>query len=111
MSRELSQHLVQEAAGGVEFTPDCGVFGVVEDGDYTFPALAIALRQSRFYLAYGLSGEQEAASRVVQNRACDLELSSRPAYDLLAGMGLELFGSQHVHAGSIVRQGDARPRP
>src|SRR5471030_2631772 len=88
---QLCDGLANEAARCVELAADGRVLGVVEGREDIIPALRVALVQTCLPLADRLRREQEAAARIVQDPARDLELASSPQDDLLSGVGVELF--------------------
>jgi hypothetical protein len=101
---QLCDGFANKAARCVELAAEGGVLGAVQGRDDILPALSVALVQPGLHLADRLRCEQEAAARIVKDRACDLELASRPQDDLLSRVGVELFRTQHLHRPTILVQ-------
>jgi len=80
------------------------VFCSLQDRDDVLPSFVISFFQSSPHLADGLSREEEAPARVVEDLASQLQLATGPRDHLLSGMCLQLFGMKNFHVRTIVGQ-------
>src|SRR5207302_5429331 len=70
------------------------------------PALLVRLRQSGLHLANGLSGEEQATARVVDDLGRQRQLVARPPQEVHTPVACRTLRSQNLHAlnGSDARQ-------
>src|SRR5207245_6646129 len=102
--------VVKQAARGVELPTYRGVLSPAERIDHVLPSRGVTFAKPRADLADGLRSEEQSSAGVVENRAGDFELLTRPGDDLLAGMRVQLLGVEDLHASSILRQARAVAR-
>src|SRR3982074_2627140 len=81
---ELAQTLVQKRPGCVELSSHAGILDSVQQHDYIFPSLRVALMKCCFDLADRLRREQDAKARVLVDPSRVLQLPASPGHDRIA---------------------------